>query len=89
MGFHTRFAAAWSRLCYGFTERAPADGIGMPSYGNFSVRLITNGAAYWEFFTLGSNHYLAMANRRNDSTYNIDSKLYRAVFNVYLPLILK
>ena len=37
----------------------------------------TNGARDGEFFTIGSNHYLAMANQYNDSTYNVASKLYR------------
>ena len=37
----------------------------------------TNGAHDWQFFTIGSDHYLAVANYYNGSTYNIDSKLYR------------
>jgi hypothetical protein len=37
----------------------------------------TNGADEWEFFTIGENHYLALANWQNDSTYNLDSKIYQ------------
>ena len=37
----------------------------------------TNGALDSEFFTIGSDHYLAVANHYNGSTHNTDSKLYR------------
>jgi hypothetical protein len=37
----------------------------------------TNGARDWESFTIGSDHYLAVANTYNGSTYNLDSKIYR------------
>ncbi|OAD20758.1 EPTP domain protein, partial [Candidatus Thiomargarita nelsonii] len=37
----------------------------------------TQGALDWEYFTIGSDHYLAVANHHNDSTYNINSTLYR------------
>jgi hypothetical protein len=37
----------------------------------------TSSAADWEFFTIGSDTYLAVANRYNGSTYNINSKIYR------------
>ncbi len=37
----------------------------------------TNGAKDLEFFTIGSDHYLAAANMRNDSTHNIDSTVYK------------
>ncbi len=40
--------------------------------------IVTNGAAYdWEFFTIGSDSYLAVANYRDDSTGKIDSKIYK------------
>ncbi|TGO02509.1 hypothetical protein PN36_23810 [Candidatus Thiomargarita nelsonii] len=31
----------------------------------------------WEYFTIGTDHYLAVANRNNDSTHNTNSKIYR------------
>jgi hypothetical protein len=37
----------------------------------------TNGAEDWEYFTIGTDHYLAVANLSNGSTYNIDSKIYQ------------
>ncbi|MBN1993493.1 MAG: hypothetical protein JW953_12400 [Anaerolineae bacterium] len=37
----------------------------------------TNGATAWKYFTIGSNHYLAVANHYNGSTYNINSKIYQ------------
>ena len=37
----------------------------------------TNGAYDWEFFTISDTHYLAVANNRNNTTFNIDSKIYR------------
>jgi hypothetical protein len=36
----------------------------------------TIGAMDWEFFTIGSDSYLAVANQHNDSTFNVDSKIY-------------
>jgi len=55
-----------------------------PSYGQGSgtefvefQSIPTSGAADWEFFTIGSDHYLAVANYYNDSTHDLDSKLYR------------
>jgi hypothetical protein len=39
--------------------------------------LATSGAADLEFFSIGSDHYLAVANMRNDSTYDVNSLLYR------------
>jgi hypothetical protein len=36
----------------------------------------THGANDWEFFTIDTNHYLAVANHHN-YTYNTDSKLYQ------------
>ena len=47
-----------------------------PDFQEFQS-IATNGAYDWEFFTIGSNHYLAVANRLNGSTYNIDSKIYQ------------
>jgi len=41
----------------------------------------TNGARSWEFFTIDTNHYLAVANVHNDATNNIDSKIYQAQIN--------
>ena len=38
--------------------------------------IATNGAIDWEFFTIGSDYYLAVANYHNGSTYDIDSKIY-------------
>ncbi len=37
----------------------------------------TNGAFDWEAFTIDGDVYLAVANRYNGSTYNLDSKIYR------------
>jgi len=37
----------------------------------------TQGAWNWEYFTIGAEHYLAVANSKNDSTHNINSKIYR------------
>jgi uncharacterized protein YukE len=38
----------------------------------------TIGALDWEFFTIGSDHYLAVTNRLNDfNNYNLDSIIYR------------
>ena len=37
----------------------------------------TSGAWDWEFFTIGADSYLAVANRGNDTTLSIDSKIYR------------
>jgi hypothetical protein len=37
----------------------------------------TNGAIDWEFFTIGTDHYLVVANNNNDATNNIDSQLYQ------------
>ena len=37
----------------------------------------THGAADWEHFTIGTDTFLAVANRYNDSTHNIDSRIYK------------
>ena len=37
----------------------------------------TTGAHMWLAFSVGNEHYLALANYRNATTFNIDSKLYR------------
>ena len=39
--------------------------------------VLTNGATDWEFFTIGDNHYLVVANYYNGSSYNTDSKIYQ------------
>ena len=39
--------------------------------------IATNGAFDWEHFTIGSDTYLAVANFRNGSTYNLNSKIYK------------
>ena len=39
--------------------------------------ILTAGAQDWEYFAIGSNHYLAVANGYNGSTNNIDSKIYK------------
>ncbi|MCP4362604.1 MAG: hypothetical protein GY796_31750 [Chloroflexi bacterium] len=39
--------------------------------------ILTNGALDWEFFTVGSEAYLAVANYYDGTTYNIDSTIYR------------
>jgi len=39
--------------------------------------ITTTGALDWEFFTIGSDFYLAVANDYNGSTVNLDSKIYR------------
>ena len=37
----------------------------------------TIGARSWESFTIGTDHYLAVANYDNGSGHNIDSKIYQ------------
>ena len=37
----------------------------------------TNGASGWQFFSIGTDHYLVVANYSNGSTHNIDSKIYQ------------
>jgi len=37
----------------------------------------THGANDWKSFTIGTDTFLAVANTYNDSTYNIDSKIYK------------
>ncbi len=46
---------------------------------NFEVfgSIPTHAAFGWEFFTLGDDSYLAIANHHNGSTSNIDSKIYK------------
>ncbi|RKZ67812.1 MAG: hypothetical protein DRQ48_09330, partial [Gammaproteobacteria bacterium] len=39
--------------------------------------IATSGAINWEFFTIGTDHYLAVANNNNDSTRNIQSPIYK------------
>jgi len=39
----------------------------------------TNGASDWDAFTVGGETYLVLANFLNNSSFNIDSKLYRFV----------
>jgi hypothetical protein len=60
-----------------FDEHAPLQ---MPASGPEFQELQsipTNGAIDWEYFTIGSEHYLAVTNHYNGSIRNIDSKLYR------------
>ncbi len=47
------------------------------SYFQQEALIPTNGAYDWEFFTIGSDSYLAVANSRDDSTVNINSKIYK------------
>ncbi|MBN2443903.1 MAG: hypothetical protein JXJ04_21250 [Spirochaetales bacterium] len=43
-----------------------------------NYQLIETHAAYdWEFFTIGENYFLIVANHYNGTTYNIDSELYQ------------
>jgi len=37
----------------------------------------TNGAIDWEYFIIGTKHYLTISNHYNDSTYDLTSKIYR------------
>ena len=37
----------------------------------------TQGAWDWQFFTIGNSSYLAVANRHNGSSFNIDSQIYK------------
>lgn len=37
----------------------------------------TSGASDWEFFSIEGTAYLAVANRKDDSSYNVNSKVYR------------
>ncbi|MEA3353318.1 MAG: right-handed parallel beta-helix repeat-containing protein [Campylobacterota bacterium] len=37
----------------------------------------TNGSADWESFMIGSDHYLAVANFNNETTKNLESKIYK------------
>ncbi|RKZ17604.1 hypothetical protein DRQ50_04790 [bacterium] len=39
--------------------------------------IATNGAFDWHFFTIETDHYLAIANFHNGSTHNADSKIYK------------
>jgi len=39
--------------------------------------IIANGASDWEYFTIGTDHYLAVANAYNGTSYNINSKIYK------------
>ena len=50
--------------------------VSTPQFHQFQS-IATSGAYDWEFFTIGSDHYLALANYYDGSTYNIDSKIYR------------
>jgi len=42
----------------------------------FYQAIRTNWAYDWEFFTIGDNFFLVVANNRNATSYNIDSVLY-------------
>lgn len=37
----------------------------------------TNGAFFWESFNIDGNTYLALANSYNNSSFNVDSKIYK------------
>ena len=39
--------------------------------------IATSGAANWEHLAIGADHYLAVANYKSGSMYNIDSELFR------------
>ncbi|MCP3871489.1 MAG: hypothetical protein GY703_25965 [Gammaproteobacteria bacterium] len=57
------------------------DGIGdlcppTPVFGDYQA-VSTNGALDWEFFSIDGEHYLAVANHHNDSTYNVDSAVLK------------
>ena len=41
------------------------------------LNISTNYATDWEHFMIGTDHYLAVANFYNGTTYNIDSKIYK------------
>jgi hypothetical protein len=46
---------------------------------NFEVfqPIATQGGHDWEYFTIGSDHYLVVANELNGSTNNLNSKIYK------------
>lgn len=49
----------------------------------------TSGAQDWEYFMIGSDHYLALANARGATTYNLNSKIYRwngTIFEEFQPI---
>ncbi len=50
---------------------------GPPAHLTETQSIPTNGAIDWESFTIGADTYLAVANHYNDSTRNINSKIYR------------
>ncbi|XLQ20075.1 MAG: hypothetical protein ACKUBY_05855 [Candidatus Moraniibacteriota bacterium] len=49
------------------------------SYSDFVLEqgILTNGAQDLEYFTIGTDDYLVVANYHNNSTYNINSKIYK------------
>jgi len=46
----------------------------------------TNGVSDWESFQINGETYLAVANNHNDSTLNIDSKIYKSSLNIDITL---
>ncbi len=44
---------------------------------NFFQNIATSGAHNIEYFTIGSNNYLGISNSYNDSTYKVNSKIYK------------
>lgn len=48
--------------------------------------IATAGAADWEFFTIGSEVYLTVANHYNGTTYNVNSIIYRWNNNNFTPM---
>ena len=50
-----------------------------PSLSQFVVfqQIVTDGAFNWEYFTIGNNSFLAVANYYNVASFNISSVVYR------------
>jgi uncharacterized repeat protein (TIGR01451 family) len=58
-----------------YVHNAKADGP-IADFQEFQL-IATNFATDFEFFAIGSHYYLAVANSFNDSSANVDSKIYR------------
>ena len=55
------------------------------SFEEFSS-VLTAGAADWEYFQIGTDHYLVVANSRGISSYDVNSTLYRWDGQAFLPI---
>jgi uncharacterized repeat protein (TIGR01451 family) len=64
-----------SFICIVCVHKAKADGP-IADFQEFQL-IATNFATDFEFFAIGSDYFLAVANSFNDSSANVDSKIYR------------